>query len=78
MYYLGQALEERGEHDAALRQLERSRTMFSRMQDGYGLACARHHSGRVTRDLRAEQTGSLRNSGFAGSCCRTPVRTSSG
>ena len=25
MYYLGQALEERGEHDAALRQLERSR-----------------------------------------------------
>ncbi|TJZ45369.1 tetratricopeptide repeat protein [Streptomyces piniterrae] len=65
MYYLGQALEERGEQDAALRQLERSRNMFSRMQDGYGLACARHHAGRVTRDLRAEQTGSLRNSGFA-------------
>ncbi|MCK7627442.1 tetratricopeptide repeat protein [Streptomyces sp. RS10V-4] len=65
MYYLGQALEERGERDAALRQLERSRNMFSRMQDGYGLACARHHAGRVTRDLRAEQTGSLRNSGFA-------------
>ncbi|MGG2458413.1 tetratricopeptide repeat protein [Streptomyces sp. RGM 3693] len=65
MYYLGQALEERGERDEALRQLERSRNMFSRMQDGYGLACARHHAGRVTRDLRAEQTGSLRNSGFA-------------
>ncbi|MGD3107932.1 tetratricopeptide repeat protein [Streptomyces sp. YGL11-2] len=65
MYYLGQALEERGEHDAALRQLERSRNMFSRMQDAYGLACARHHAGRVTRDMRAEQTGSLRNSGFA-------------
>ncbi|MFE7313781.1 tetratricopeptide repeat protein [Streptomyces sp. NPDC057555] len=65
MYYLGQALEERGERDEALRQLERSRNMFSRMHDGYGLACARHHAGRVTRDLRAEQTGSLRNSGFA-------------
>ncbi|MFI7097759.1 tetratricopeptide repeat protein [Streptomyces sp. NPDC050161] len=65
MYYLGQGLEESGEHDAALRQLERSRNMFSRMQDGYGLACARHHAGRVTRELRAQQTGSLRNSGFA-------------
>ncbi|MEK2475858.1 tetratricopeptide repeat protein [Streptomyces noursei] len=65
MYYLGQALEERGERDEALRQLERARNMFSRMQDAYGLACARHHAGRVTRDLRAEQTGSLRNSGFA-------------
>ncbi|WP_274913634.1 tetratricopeptide repeat protein [Streptomyces sp. WZ-12] len=65
MYYLGQALEERGERDEALRQLERSRNLFSRMHDGYGLACARHHAGRVTRDLRAEQTGSLRNSGFA-------------
>jgi hypothetical protein len=35
------------------------------MRDVYGLACARHHSARVTRDLRAAQTGSLRNSGFA-------------
>lgn len=39
--------------------------MFSRMRDVYGLACARHHSGRVTRDQRAAQTGNLRNSGFA-------------
>lgn len=39
--------------------------MFSRMRDVYGLACARHHSARVTRDQRAVQTGSLRNSGFA-------------
>lgn len=31
----------------------------------YGLACARHHSGRATRDQRAAQTGNLRNSGFA-------------
>ncbi|MBB5938244.1 tetratricopeptide repeat protein [Streptomyces zagrosensis] len=65
LYYLGQALEEHGDHDAALRDLERARTMFSRMRDVYGLACARHHSARVTRDLRATQTGSLRNSGFA-------------
>ena len=36
-----------------------------RMRDVYGLACARHHSGRVTRDQRAAQTGNLRNSGFA-------------
>jgi hypothetical protein len=35
------------------------------MQDVYGLACARHHSARVTRDQRAAQTGSLKNSGFA-------------
>ena len=49
----------------AVRELERSRTMFSRMRDVYGLACARHHSARVTRDQRAAQTGSLRNSGFA-------------
>jgi hypothetical protein len=28
-------------------------------------SCARHHSGRVTRDQRAAQTGNLRNSGFA-------------
>jgi hypothetical protein len=39
--------------------------MFSRMRDVYGLACARHHSGRVTRDQLAARTGSLRNSGFA-------------
>jgi tetratricopeptide (TPR) repeat protein len=65
LYYLGHALEESGETDAALRTLERSRSMFSRMRDVYGLACARHHSARVTRDQRAERTGNLRNSGFA-------------
>ncbi|MFJ8635845.1 tetratricopeptide repeat protein [Streptomyces sp. NPDC093568] len=65
LYYLGQALEETGNLDIAVRELERSRTMFSRMRDVYGLACARHHSARVTRDQRAAQTGSLRNSGFA-------------
>ncbi|MER6530321.1 tetratricopeptide repeat protein [Streptomyces sp. NPDC001508] len=65
VYYLGQALEETGELDRAVRELERSRTMFSRMRDVYGLACARHHSARVTRDQRAARTGSLRNSGFA-------------
>ncbi|KUN98512.1 tetratricopeptide repeat protein [Streptomyces caeruleatus] len=65
VYYLGQALEETGSLDVAVRELERSRTMFSRMQDVYGLACARHHSARVTRDQRAVQTGSLKNSGFA-------------
>ncbi|MEU8759834.1 tetratricopeptide repeat protein [Streptomyces sp. NPDC048659] len=65
LYYLGHALEERGERDQAVRELERARTMFSRMRDVYGLACARHHSGRVTRDQRAAQTGNLRNSGFA-------------
>jgi tetratricopeptide (TPR) repeat protein len=65
VYYLGQALEETGNLDLAVRELERSRTMFSRMQDVYGLACARHHSARVTRDQRAAQTGSLKNSGFA-------------
>ncbi|MGW4086709.1 tetratricopeptide repeat protein [Streptomyces sp. NPDC004822] len=65
VYYLGQALEEGGDLDPAVRELERSRTMFSRMRDVYGLACARHHSARVTRDQRAVQTGSLRNSGFA-------------
>ncbi|MFC7894949.1 tetratricopeptide repeat protein [Streptomyces sp. NPDC057381] len=64
-YYLGQALEETGALDQSVRALERSRTMFSRMRDAYGLACARHHSARVTRDQRAAQTGSLRNSGFA-------------
>lgn len=65
LYYLGQALEESGERDQAVRELERARTMFSRMRDVYGLACARHHSGRVTRDQRAARTGNLRNSGFA-------------
>ncbi|MEU6283953.1 tetratricopeptide repeat protein [Streptomyces sp. NPDC047028] len=65
LYYLGQALEETGDLDRSVRELERSRTMFSRMRDGYGLACARHHTARVTRDQRAAQTGSLRNSGFA-------------
>ncbi|WP_128380856.1 tetratricopeptide repeat protein [Streptomyces cavernae] len=65
IYYLGQALEETGNLDQSVRELERSRTMFSRMRDVYGLACARHHSARVTRDQRAAQTGSLRNSGFA-------------
>lgn len=65
LYYLGQSLEETGDLDHAVRELERSRTMFSRMRDVYGLACARHHSARVTRDQRAAQTGSLRNSGFA-------------
>jgi tetratricopeptide (TPR) repeat protein len=65
VYYLGQALEETGSLDQAVRELERSRTMFSRIRDVYGLACARHHSARVTRDQRAAQTGSLRNSGFA-------------
>ncbi|MBK6013388.1 tetratricopeptide repeat protein [Streptomyces sp. MBT53] len=65
VYYLGQALEETGNLNLAVRELERSRTMFSRMRDVYGLACARHHSARVTRDQRAAQTGSLRNSGFA-------------
>ncbi|MEV5435638.1 tetratricopeptide repeat protein [Streptomyces sp. NPDC052682] len=65
LYYLGQALEETGDLDQAVRELERARTMFSRMRDVYGLACARHHSARATRDQRAAQTGSLRNSGFA-------------
>ncbi|MGW0731265.1 tetratricopeptide repeat protein [Streptomyces sp. NPDC002851] len=65
LYYLGQALEETGNLDQAVRDLERARTLFSRMRDVYGLACARHHSARVARDLRAAQTGSLRNSGFA-------------
>ncbi|MFF3639964.1 tetratricopeptide repeat protein [Streptomyces sp. NPDC002564] len=65
LYYLGQAREETGDLDEAVRDLERARTMFSRMRDVYGLACARHHSARVTRDQRAAQTGSLRNSGFA-------------
>ncbi|MFH9547344.1 tetratricopeptide repeat protein [Streptomyces sp. NPDC017435] len=65
VYYLGLALEETGDLDQAVRELERSRSLFSRIRDVYGLACARHHSARVTRDQRAAQTGSLRNSGFA-------------
>jgi len=65
LYYLGHTMEESGDLDAALRSLERARTMFSRMRDVYGLACARHHSARVTRDQRAARTGNLRNSGFA-------------
>ncbi|MCQ4082224.1 tetratricopeptide repeat protein [Streptomyces sp. RB6PN25] len=65
LYYLGQAMEEAGDTDAGLRSLERSRTMFSRMRDVYGLACARHHSARLTRDQRARQVDNLRNSGFA-------------
>jgi tetratricopeptide (TPR) repeat protein len=65
LYDLGQALEEAGDGAGAVRATERARSMFSRMRDVYGLACARHHSARVTRDLRAESTGSLRNSGFA-------------
>ncbi|MGX1272048.1 tetratricopeptide repeat protein [Streptomyces phaeoluteigriseus] len=65
VYYLGLALEETGDLDRAVRELERARSLFSRMRDVYGLACARHHTARVTRDQRAAQTGSLRNSGFA-------------
>ncbi|RLU96852.1 hypothetical protein CTZ27_17390 [Streptomyces griseocarneus] len=65
LYFLGQALEDLGDRAAAVRELDRARTMFSRMRDTYGLACARHDSGRVTRDQRAAQTGSLRNSGYA-------------
>ncbi|MEU8591553.1 tetratricopeptide repeat protein [Streptomyces sp. NPDC048664] len=64
-YYLGQTLEEAGDLDQAVRELERARTLFSRMRDVYGLACARHHSARATRDQQAARTGSLRNSGFA-------------
>ncbi len=65
LYDLGQALEEAGDAAGAVRTMERARTMFSRMRDLYGLASARHHSARITRDMRAESTGSLRNSGFA-------------
>ncbi|MFD5321011.1 tetratricopeptide repeat protein [Streptomyces sp. NPDC127098] len=65
LYNLGQALEESGDLAGAVRTLEQARAKFSRMRDVYGLACARHHSARVTRDMRAESTGSLRNSGFA-------------
>ncbi|MER6121860.1 tetratricopeptide repeat protein [Streptomyces sp. NPDC001795] len=65
VYYLGLVTEEHGRLGEAVHNLERSRTMFSRMRDVYGLACARHHLARVTRDQKAAQTGSLRNSGFA-------------
>ncbi|WP_326598747.1 tetratricopeptide repeat protein [Streptomyces sp. NBC_01803] len=65
LYNLGQALEEAGDAGSALRTHERARSMFSRMRDVYGLACTRHHSARISRDTRAESTGSLRNSGFA-------------
>ncbi|WP_052851481.1 tetratricopeptide repeat protein [Streptomyces avicenniae] len=65
LYDLGHALEDAGDPDGAIRALESARGMFSRMRDLYGLACARHHSARVTRDVRAAATGSLRNSGFA-------------
>ncbi|MDT0342353.1 tetratricopeptide repeat protein [Streptomyces litchfieldiae] len=65
LYDLGQALEESGDTAGAVRTMERARTMFSRMRDVFGLASARHHSARLTRDMRAESTGSLRNSGFA-------------
>ncbi|KNB51671.1 tetratricopeptide repeat protein [Streptomyces caatingaensis] len=65
LFHLGQALEEIGDLPESLRELERARSMFNRMRDVYGLACARHHSARVTRDQRAARTGSLRNSGFA-------------
>ncbi|WP_435974337.1 AAA family ATPase [Streptomyces sp. Qhu_M48] len=65
LFHLAHALEERGDRDEAVRELGRARTMFSRMRDVYGLAAARHHSGRVTRDQLAARTGGLRNSGFA-------------
>ncbi|WP_329282417.1 tetratricopeptide repeat protein [Streptomyces sp. NBC_00691] len=65
LFHLAHALEERGDRDDAVRELGRARTMFSRMRDMYGLASARHHSGRVTRDQLAARTGGLRNSGFA-------------
>ncbi|MFF3841836.1 tetratricopeptide repeat protein [Streptomyces sp. NPDC001930] len=65
LFHLAHALEERGDRDDAVRELGRARTMFSRMRDVYGLASARHHSGRVTRDQLAARTGGLRNSGFA-------------
>ncbi|RKN07589.1 tetratricopeptide repeat protein [Streptomyces radicis] len=65
LYDLGHALEDAGDGTGAVRTLEQARNMFSRMRDVYGLACARHHSARITRDIRADSTGSLRNSGFA-------------
>lgn len=65
LYYLGLAQEEAGDRDGAVQELERARSGFSRMRDVYGLACARHHLARVSRDQRAARTGSLHNSGFA-------------
>ncbi|MFX4290849.1 tetratricopeptide repeat protein [Streptomyces bohaiensis] len=65
LFHLGQAQEDAGNLTTASRSLERARTMFNRMPDRYGVACARHHEARVTRDQRAERTGSLHNSGFA-------------
>lgn len=65
LYHLGQAQEDNGDRVGAMRTLERARNMFNRMPDRYGVACARHHEARVTRDVRAETSGSLRNSGFA-------------
>jgi tetratricopeptide (TPR) repeat protein len=65
LYHLGHAQENNGDRVGAMRTLERSRNMFNRMPDRYGVACARHHEARVTRDVRAETSGSLRNSGFA-------------
>ncbi|WP_227869989.1 tetratricopeptide repeat protein [Streptomyces otsuchiensis] len=65
LFHLGQAQEDSGNLGGAMRTLERARNMFNRMPDRYGVACARHHEARVTRDLRAESSGSLRNSGFA-------------
>lgn len=64
LYNLGQAQEEAGDAYAAVRTLDQARTMFNRMPDRYGLACARHHVARVTRDDRGRSSGSLRNSGF--------------
>ncbi|WP_461030411.1 tetratricopeptide repeat protein, partial [Streptomyces sparsus] len=65
LYYLGLAQEETGDRDSAVQELERARSSFSRMRDVYGLACARHHLARVSRDQRAARTGTLHNSGFA-------------
>ncbi|NJP67628.1 tetratricopeptide repeat protein [Streptomyces sp. ventii] len=65
LFHLGQAQEDAGNLNTAMRTLERARTMFNQMPDRYGVACARHHEARVTRDQKAERTGSLHNSGFA-------------
>ncbi len=73
VYYLGQSLEETGNLDQAVRELERSRTMFSRMRDVYGLACARHHSARVTRDQRLPAQLGLRPPAPGGRARRLPA-----
>ncbi|NJQ08592.1 tetratricopeptide repeat protein [Streptomyces lonarensis] len=65
LFHLGQAQEDAGNLNTAMRTLERARTMFNQMPDRYGVACARHHEARVTRDQKAERSGSLHNSGFA-------------